>query len=143
MQAQVIGLKAAHRGSGRIAIVVAHKNSCGIFCPLEPGSAGFIAELQVLIGAYGRWGGWLVLLSIAVLISAAYALRAIRCLSTGPERPFGAALAGVAHVADLDRKECAAAWLLAGGIVWIGILPAPLLRLMATSLSRLAIPFGA
>jgi NADH-quinone oxidoreductase subunit M len=53
-----------------------------------PGSAGFIAELQVLIGAYGRWGGWLVLLSIAVLISAAYALRAIRCLSTGPERPF-------------------------------------------------------
>jgi NADH-quinone oxidoreductase subunit M len=30
-----------------------------------PGSAGFIAELQVLIGAYGRWGGWLVLLSMA------------------------------------------------------------------------------
>jgi NADH-quinone oxidoreductase subunit M len=56
-----------------------------------PGSAGFIAELQVLIGAYGRWGGWLVLLSVAVLISAAYALRAIRCLSTGPERPFGGA----------------------------------------------------
>ena len=108
-----------------------------------PGSAGFIAELQVLIGAYGRWGGWLVLLSIAMLVSAAYALRAIRCLSTGPERPFGAASAGVAHFADLNRTECAAAWLLAGGIVWIGLLPAPLLRLMATSLSRLATPFGA
>ncbi|MEF8714205.1 MAG: NADH-quinone oxidoreductase subunit M [Accumulibacter sp.] len=108
-----------------------------------PGSAGFIAELQVLIGAYGRWGSWLVLLSIAVLISAAYALRAIRCLSTGPERPVGAASVGVAHFADLNRTECAAAWLLAGGIVWIGILPAPLLRLMATSLSRLATPFGA
>ena len=107
-----------------------------------PGSAGFIAELQVLIGAYARWGGWLVLMSVAVLVSAAYALRAIRCLSTGPERPFSAAPAGVAHFADLKRTECAAAWLLSAGIVSIGFYPAPLLRLMASSLARLARPFG-
>ena len=107
-----------------------------------PGSAGFIAELQVLIGAYGRWGGWLLLLSIAMLISAAYALRAIRCLSTGPERPTGAASARVADFADLDRVECAAAWLLTSGIVCIGVHPAPLLRLMASSLTQLAKAFG-
>lgn len=108
-----------------------------------PGSAGFIAELQVLIGAYGRWGGWLVVVSIGVLISAAYALRAIRCLSTGPERPFGGAAAGVATFADLNRAETATAGLLASGIVIIGFYPAPLLGLMASSVARLAQQFGA
>jgi NADH-quinone oxidoreductase subunit M len=107
-----------------------------------PGSAGFIAELQVLIGAYGRWGGWLVLMSIAVVISAAYALRAIRRLSTGSERPFGAVPAGRIHFADLQRSERLAAWLLTACIVGIGLYPAPLLGLMAASLARLARPFG-
>jgi len=107
-----------------------------------PGSAGFIAELQVLVGAYSRWGAWLVLLSITLLISAAYALRVIRCLSTGPERPFAAVPAGVVWFADLTRGECAAAWLLAVGVVAIGVYPAPLLRLMASSLVSLAGQFG-
>jgi NADH:ubiquinone oxidoreductase subunit 4 (subunit M) len=48
----------------------------------------------------------------------------------------------VAHFADLKRTECAAAWLLSAGIVGIGFYPAPLLRLMASSLARLARPFG-
>ncbi|HRF74302.1 MAG TPA: NADH-quinone oxidoreductase subunit M [Accumulibacter sp.] len=107
-----------------------------------PGSAGFIAELQVLIGAYGRWGGWLAVVSIAVLISAAYALRAIRCLSTGPERPFGGAPAGVATFADLAPGESATAALLGAGIVIIGFYPAPLLGLMTSSVGRLVQQFG-
>ncbi len=107
-----------------------------------PGSAGFIAELHVLIGAYSRWGGWLVLLALAVLISAAYALRAIRCLSTGPERTSGTAPAGAAAFADLGRLEVATAALLSGGILVIGFYPAPLLRLMAASVAKLAQPFG-
>jgi NADH-quinone oxidoreductase subunit M len=107
-----------------------------------PGSAGFIAELHVLIGAYGRWGGWLALVSLGMLITAAYALRAIRCLSTGPERPFGGTPAGVAAFADLDRNEIAAAGLLAAGIVGMGFYPAPLLDILASSVSRLAHHFG-
>ncbi len=107
-----------------------------------PGSAGFIAELHVLIGAYARWGGWLVLLSLAVLISAAYALRAIRCLSTGPERAFGTAAPGVAAFADLSRLEVAAAALLAGGSVLIGVYPPPLLRLLGASVAKLARQFA-
>jgi NADH-quinone oxidoreductase subunit M len=107
-----------------------------------PGSAGFIAELHVLIGAYARWGGWLVLLSLAVLISAAYALRAIRCLSTGPERAFGQVAPGVAAFADLARLEVATPTLLGGGILSIGFYPAPLLRLLAASVAKLAQQFG-
>jgi len=108
-----------------------------------PGSAGFVAELQVLVGAYGRWGGWLLPLSAAMLVTAACALRAIRCLSTGPERAMAAAPAGVAWFADLRRVECAAAGLLAAGVVGIGCHPQPLLQLMASSLARLAAGIGA
>ncbi|MBL8397293.1 MAG: NADH-quinone oxidoreductase subunit M [Candidatus Accumulibacter sp.] len=106
-----------------------------------PGSAGFIGEIHVLIGAYGRWGGWLTLFSIGMLISAAYALRAIRILSTGPERAVGAA-GGVPVFADLNGREAAAAWLLTAGIVVLGLYPAPLLQLMAASVGRLAQQFG-
>jgi NADH-quinone oxidoreductase subunit M len=43
------------RHASRCSFVLTLLASVGL-----PGSAGFIAELQVLIGAYGRWGGWLV-----------------------------------------------------------------------------------
>ena len=105
-----------------------------------PGSAGFIAELHVLIGGFARWGGWLVLLSIGVLISAAYALRAIRRLSTGPERRT--APAGMASFADLDRSEAGVAGLLALGIIVIGCYPAPLLGLIGASVAQLVRQFG-
>ncbi|WP_186408089.1 complex I subunit 4 family protein [Candidatus Accumulibacter aalborgensis] len=108
-----------------------------------PGTAGFIAELQVLVGAYSRWHGWMAVLSIGVLISAAYALRAIRCLSTGPERPVAGvpAGAGLATFVDLKRSETAAAGLLTTGVVILGFYPAPLLRLMASSVASLAQQF--
>ena len=103
-----------------------------------PGSAGFIAELHVLIGGFGRWGGWLVLLALGVLISAAYALRAIRRLSTGPERTEGAGTA----FADLTRVELAAASLLAVGIVFLGCYPMPLLNLIGASVVALVRQVG-
>lgn len=104
-----------------------------------PGSAGFIAELHVLVGGFERWGAWLVLLSASVLISAAYALRAIRRLSTGPERMHAAA--GNAF-ADLRASETAAAGLLTVGIVVIGCYPLPLLHLVAASVAQFARQFG-
>jgi NADH-quinone oxidoreductase subunit M len=126
-----------NRSAPRFAVFLVFALLAGIGLP---GSAGFIAELHVLIGGFGRWGGWLVLLSIGVLISAAYALRAVRRLSTGPESP--AASAGVRGFADLDRSEVAAAGLLATGILLIGCYPAPLLGLISASVAQLARHFG-
>lgn len=105
-----------------------------------PGSAGFIAELHVLIGGFGRWGIWLVLLSLSLLISAAYALRVIRRLSTGPERGIGTP-GGVALV-DLRSSEVATLSLLALAMLFIGCYPAPLLRLISASAAQLARQFG-
>lgn len=100
-----------------------------------PGGAGFMAELHVLIGGFSRWGGWVVVLSFGVIISAAYALRVIGRLS----------LSGPAHttpLADLSRAEFAAASVLALGIIAAGIFPAPLLNFSAASVSALARLFG-
>jgi NADH-quinone oxidoreductase subunit M len=78
----------------------------------------------------------MVLLSLSILIGAAYAFRTVGRLFTGP------ASASMGTVPDLGRTEMAAAGLLAFGIVAIGLHPAPLLALIGTSVARLARLFG-
>ncbi|SCZ66988.1 complex I subunit 4 family protein [Thiohalomonas denitrificans] len=97
-----------------------------------PGTAGFIAELHAIIGGFERWGAWMVLLSIGVLISAAYALRTVGRLFTGPvnERMQG--------LPDLSRTELTSAGALSAGMLLIGIFPAPALTLVAASVDRLS-----
>lgn len=102
-----------------------------------PGTAGFIAELHALVGGFARWGGWMLLLSLSLLISAAYAFRTVGRLFTGP---VGASMRAVP---DLTRAEMAAAGLLSAGILAIGVYPAPALALIGPSVARLARLFGA
>lgn len=98
-----------------------------------PGSAGFIAELHALLGAYARWGGWVVLLGVALLIGAAYSLRVIgRLCLRGPGMTLP----------DMTRTETVGAALLGSGIVLIGVWPAPLLDLIAGGVGQVAALFG-
>jgi NADH-quinone oxidoreductase subunit M len=101
-----------------------------------PGTAGFVAELHVLIGGYARWGGWVVALSLSILISAAYAFRTVGRLFTGP--------IDVARqsVADLTRSEMLAAGMLSFAILFIGFYPAPVLDMVGASVGRLSRLFG-
>jgi len=97
-----------------------------------PGTAGFIAELHVLIGGFERWGAWVVLLSISVIISAAYAVRTIGRLFTGPVSTR------MQNLPDLTRGELTAAAVLTLGTLIIGFYPAPLLTLIAATVSLYA-----
>jgi NADH-quinone oxidoreductase subunit M len=101
-----------------------------------PGTAGFIAELLALVGGFERWGPWVVLMSLAVLISAAYALRTIGRLLTGPSRPE------MRGIADLTLTETATAALLCAGIVALGVQPAAALRLIGGSIREVSRLFG-
>lgn len=101
-----------------------------------PGTAGFVAELHALVGGFARWGGWVVLLSLAMLVSAAYAFRTVGRLCTGP---VDAKMRGVP---DLTRPEMLAVAILSFGTLVIGIYPAPALTLVGTTVSRLARLFG-
>lgn len=95
-----------------------------------PGTAGFVAELHALIGGYARWGGWVVLLSLAVVISAAYAVRTVGRLFTGPVS------SRMQNLPDLTRSELTAAAVLTAGSLAIGLYPGPLLNLIAASVAR-------
>jgi len=99
-----------------------------------PGSAGFIAELHALVGGFPRWGAWIVLLGLAMLIGAAYSLRVIGrlCLKGEPM-----------ELADMTRTETMAAGLLAVCVLGLGVWPAPLLDLVAGSVGQVARLFGA
>ncbi len=101
-----------------------------------PGTAGFIAELHALVGGLERFGAWVAILSLGVLVSAAYSVRTVGRLFTGPvsER--------MRHVPDLTRTEFAAAAVLSTGIVVLGLFPAPALALVSGSVTRLAKLFG-
>ena len=97
-----------------------------------PGSAGFIAEVHVLLALVARSGGGAVLLGIVLLIAAAASLRVLQrlCLP-GPAMTLS----------DLSRSETLAAGLLAAGLVGFGLWPQPLLALIDGSL-RLLVETG-
>lgn len=97
-----------------------------------PGTAGFIAELHTLIGAFQQWG-WLILaLSLGIMISAAYAIRTIGRLFTGPSRDE------MSGVTDLHRGELLAAGLLSAASVLLGVFPAVLLQYITPSIVSLS-----
>ncbi len=97
-----------------------------------PGTAGFVAEVHALVGGFERWGAWMVLLSLSVVVSAAYAVRTVGRLFTGP---LSSRMQGLP---DLRRGELTAAAVLTAGSVAIGLYPAPMLQLIGASVGQYA-----
>ncbi len=101
-----------------------------------PGTAGFVAELNTLIGGFARWGWVAALLTASVLLSAAYAVRTIGQLFTGPVRP------AMQEVEDLRPVELVAAGSLAAGTLILGFMPGPVLDMVHASTAQLALLFN-
>lgn len=97
-----------------------------------PGTAGFIAELHALIGGFERWGWAVVVLTLGVLISAAYAIRTIGRLFTGPVH------CDIETLPDLKSTEVLAASVLSLGLVLLGVYPTPVLELMSSSVAEIS-----
>ena len=93
-----------------------------------PGSVGFVAELHAIIGGFQQWGALMVFFSLSILISAAYAMRTIGMLFTGPVRPQ------MQQIEDLRSTELVAAGLLVACIVAFGLMPEPLINLSSATL---------
>ncbi|MBF0621495.1 MAG: NADH-quinone oxidoreductase subunit M [Magnetococcales bacterium] len=100
-----------------------------------PGTAGFIAELHTLIGGFQQWGWSASILALGVIISAAYALRTIGRLFTGPVRP------SIRNIDDLRPHELIAVGTLAVSIIVIGIYPAPTVSLFTASVTQFSTLF--
>ncbi len=95
-----------------------------------PGSASFISELHTVVGGFQRWGGWMVVFTLTMLVGAAYALRTLGQLFSAP-----VATSSREGMADLDRSEFLASGVLVLLILVCGLFPSVLLELSATTIS--------
>ncbi|CAN5301541.1 NADH-quinone oxidoreductase subunit M [soil metagenome] len=82
-----------------------------------PGLAQFVGEFQTLIGAFERWGLFVLFALLGILVTATFTLRVISSMFTGE---LDARWKGMA---DLGGRELAAAVPLAILTVVLGVLP--------------------
>jgi len=101
-----------------------------------PGLAGFISEIHALVGSFQRWGLWVIIATLGILITAAYSLRAIGKMFMGQ---FDMRWS---HLQDLNARELVAVAPLIFLMLVIGVYPGPLLRLMNATLVRIVAPFN-
>lgn len=97
-----------------------------------PGTVGFVAELHAFVGGFQKWGFLMVFLGISILISAAYAMRTIGMLFTGPVKPQ------MRDIEDLRINELIAAGVLVFAIVLFGMWPAPLIDLSMATITHMS-----
>jgi len=96
-----------------------------------PGTAGFIAELHVMIGGFKHWGWLVILLSLGVLITAIYSVRTVKLLFTGPSVKY------FQDTQDLRFSEMLAASVLITGILILGFYPSPVIELFTPAVNDL------
>jgi len=96
-----------------------------------PGTVGFIAELHAIVGGFQEWGNLMILLGVSILIGAAYAMRTIGMLFTGPVKPQ------MRDIEDLRLYELIAAGILVAAIVLFGLWPAPLIDLSMATVNQM------
>ena len=100
-----------------------------------PGLAQFVSEFHVLVGAFQRWGLYVIIAGADILLTAAYSLRLIGRMFMGPLNPKWAGLK------DMNGRELAATVPLAVLMVALGLFPSMALGLMNTTLTQMAALF--
>jgi NADH-quinone oxidoreductase subunit M len=99
-----------------------------------PGFSGFVAELQVLLGAWKEFPTLAVIVGIGIVIGVAYTIRAIRsAFFSGEvlEEPDS----GEVHILEpISVQERLGTALLLSATVFVGLYPAPLLNLIKAGL---------
>lgn len=96
-----------------------------------PGTVGFVAEIHAVIGGYQQWGNLMLFLGLSILISAAYAMRTVGMLFTGPVKPQ------MREIEDLKLYELTAAVILIAAIVLLGLWPTPLIDLSVATITQM------
>ena len=101
--------------------------NCGL-----PGTAGFVGEWMVILGAV-KFNFWVVLLSASALIfGAAYTLWMFKRVYLGP-----VANDHVKELSDINAREFTMLALLAIAVLYMGLYPKPFTDVMETSVANL------
>ena len=101
--------------------------NCGL-----PGTAGFVGEWMVILGAV-RANFWLGLLAaLALILGAAYTLWMVKRVYLGP-----VANDHVRALKDISAREMLTLALLAVAVLWMGVYPKPITDVMDASVTHL------
>jgi NADH-quinone oxidoreductase subunit M len=97
-----------------------------------PGTNGFISEFLVMVGSFKTYPMLTTVSAIGVILAAAYLLWALQRIIYNPlDKPENAGLL------DLNWREIGLLVPLIACIIWLGVYPAPVLRRMEASTTRL------
>ncbi len=100
-----------------------------------PGLAQFVSEFHVLVGGFQRWGLYVIIALLGILVTAAYSLRTIGRMFMGQLNPKWAGLK------DIGGRELVAVAPLAALMLILGLFPSVALGLMDTTLTQMATLF--
>jgi NADH-quinone oxidoreductase subunit M len=102
-----------------------------------PGFSGFVAELQVLIGAWQAFPSLAVVAGLGIIVGVAYTFRALQKAffseGEGGDLPAAAHVSAHAELTPITVPERIGALLLMGTTLAIGLFPGTLLNLIAES----------
>ena len=98
-----------------------------------PGLAGFVSEFNVLVGGYERWGLWVAIVGLGILVTSAYCLRVFGQFFVAPSGERASAMR------DLDTREMVALLPLLALMIVLGLFPGSLIDLSSQAISQLAI----
>ena len=99
-----------------------------------PGTSGFVGEFLVILASFKAGFWYAFLASMTLILSAAYMLWLLKNVI------FGAvANTAVASLVDISAREMVVFLLVAGGVLWLGLWPAPLADVMSASVDHLAV----
>jgi NADH-quinone oxidoreductase subunit M len=98
-----------------------------------PGTSGFVGEFLVVLASFKAGFWYAFLASMTLILSAAYMLWLLKNVV------FGAvASTAVASLVDISAREMLIFVLVAAGVLWLGLWPAPLADVMSASVDHLA-----
>ena len=97
-----------------------------------PGTSGFVGEFLVILASFKAGFWYAFLASMTLILGAAYTLWLVKRVV------FGAvANTGVASLVDISAREWLILFLMASGVLWLGLWPAPLADVMSASVDHL------
>src|SRR6185436_14306230 len=97
-----------------------------------PGTSGFVGELMVILGSFHASFWFSALAGTTLVLGAAYTLWLVKRVIFGPVGNDA-----VAHMDDLNAREFTILFVLAVGVLLLGLWPQPLTGVMETSLHHL------
>ena len=134
------------RNMGGLSQLVPRTAAVGMFFAIAalgmPGLGNFVGEALVLFGSFQANKTLTILATLGLILAPVYALKIIQSAFHGEPSPYlrDACSKNQKAIPDLSRPEAIAMAIMVAAIVWLGVQPQPIIRLVEPALTALLQP---